>query len=132
MSPNNWAVLFPKVSFYRTDNTPISLLWNLSKAEHLKCLTLSEVECGGRKQISWKNMQQLPNSWLAFFLKMQQVTNQNNLDPVYTWFKPWTMYGFNSNQWLGEKKLTVILSFLTRISKPSKIASKIARSFLLT
>ena len=32
-------------------------------------------------------MQQLHKPWSGFLMNMRQVTIQNNLDPVYTWFK---------------------------------------------
>ena len=40
-----------------------------------------------KMEILWKNMQQQPKPWRAFLSNLRQVTTQNNLDPVYTWFE---------------------------------------------
>ena len=56
-----------------------------------------------------KNMQQLPKPRHAFLSNVRQMTIQNNLNPVYVWFK--TVH-FKSKLLLGENGLLTRFNFL--------------------
>ena len=76
--------------FIKQINTPFLLCeicWKLDILNTYLSVKYSMAEEKHGDFVKKKNMRQVPKPWWTFPSKVRQVTFQNNLEPIYTWFK---------------------------------------------